>query len=381
IDIHRKEDRREVDKLVTMRGNPEECSIANMQIHKLMRDETDESLRSNEIEMRLVIHDSHAGRIIGRKGSNLKGIMEETGSTSIKVSGNTGDRMGHSSMLNVGDRIVSIKCLIRDGSDGQEPVIEEEALENCRQAEKLISTKVHDCLKKDMDDLVLHSGGNVMSHYSPYHQSSPYAQAPQQMQAQETPIVRVRLAIPQKYAGAVIGSKGSFCNYMKTLSHASKVHVSPDDKSGERYVEIVGSPLAQYFAQHCVYCKLAEQGYSNSDGELKLRVEVAIPAKGAARGSKDTNIIGRIIGKGGQNVKGLEHETRTYVKVATIEDKDGEPKEAVVQIVGSFASSQHAQFRINEIVKLCQQDGNNGTAGAIPPGGHPGAGKRPPQIS
>lgn len=34
---------------------------------------------------------------------------------------------------------------------------------------------------------------------------------------------------------------------MKTLSHAAKVHVSPDDKSGERYVEIIGSPLAQYF--------------------------------------------------------------------------------------------------------------------------------------
>lgn len=39
-------------------------------------------------------------------------------------------------------------------------------------------------------------------------------------------------------------------------------------------------------------------------------------------------------------VKGLEKETRTYVKVATVEDQDGEPKEAIVQIVGSFASSQ-----------------------------------------
>ncbi|XP_020903405.1 insulin-like growth factor 2 mRNA-binding protein 1 isoform X2 [Exaiptasia diaphana] len=45
IDIHRKEDRREIDKLVTIRGNPDDCSMANMQIHKLMREETDESLR------------------------------------------------------------------------------------------------------------------------------------------------------------------------------------------------------------------------------------------------------------------------------------------------------------------------------------------------
>lgn len=32
-------------QLVTIRGNPDDCSMANMQIHKLMRDETDESLR------------------------------------------------------------------------------------------------------------------------------------------------------------------------------------------------------------------------------------------------------------------------------------------------------------------------------------------------
>lgn len=69
-------------------------------------------------------------------------------------------------------------------------------------------------------------------------------------------------------------------------------------------------------AQHCVYCKLAEQGYSNSDGELKLRVEVSIPAKGATRGNKDTNIIGRIIGKGGQNVSVLES---FFIDISAIE--------------------------------------------------------------
>ncbi|XP_031566817.1 insulin-like growth factor 2 mRNA-binding protein 2 isoform X3 [Actinia tenebrosa] len=419
IDIHRKEDRREVDKLVTVRGGPEECSVANMQIHKLMRDETDESLRSNEIEMRLVIHDSHAGRIIGRKGNNLKGIMEETGATSIKVSdgyidacsGNTGDRMAHSSMLNAGDRIVSIKCLIRKATEDQPEVEEDEALENCRKAELLISSKVHECLKKDMDDLVrskqLHQpyfhqplqwhqgmyGNQVAPMLGEPHNSGgmmnmaqyPYPNTcPPFPQLQTQPLIRTRLAIPQKYAGALIGTKGSFCNYMKNLSCATRVHVTPDDKSGERYVEIVGHPFAQYFAQHCVYCKLAEEGYSNSDGELKLRAEVTIPTKGTARTNKDqqTNIVGRIIGKRGQNVKGLEKETRTYVKVATVEDQDGEPKEAIVQIVGSFASSQHAQFRINEIVSQCQQGTSSGS-NSPQPGmvSHPPGGKRPPQMS
>ncbi|XP_048580333.1 insulin-like growth factor 2 mRNA-binding protein 2 [Nematostella vectensis] len=399
IDIHRKEDRREVDKLVTIRGSPQDCSNANMQIHQLMREETDANLRSNEVEMRLVIHDSHAGRIIGRKGNNLKSVMDETGASSIKVSGNTGDRMGHSSMLNPGDRIVSIKCLIHDESDGEKAVDEDEAFENCMKAECMISGKVHECLKKDMDDLVRskqmqqpfyqqqmhwnqgqgYGGGMPPAHMMPDNAGGmmnvsqyPYQQAPQQFHQHVSQPIRARLAIPQKYAGAVIGTKGSFCNYMKTLSGASRVHVSPDDKSGERYVEVIGHPMAQYFAQHCVYCKLAEQGYSNSDGELKLRAEVTVPIKGAVRGNKEqqTNIIGKIIGKGGQNVKNLEKETRTYIKIVT-DEQDPDPKEAVVQIVGSFASSQHAQYRINEIVNQCQQGG--------PMNNYQGAGpKRPP---
>ena len=53
-----------------------------------------------------------------------------------------------------------------------------------------------------------------------------------------------------------------------------------------------------------VYCKLAEEGYKTSTGEntaeLKLKTEIFIPLKG---GSKDQpNIIGRFIGKEGQNV-------------------------------------------------------------------------------
>lgn len=55
-------------------------------------------------------------------------------------------------------------------------------------------------------------------------------------------------------------------------------------------------------AQHCVYCKLAEEGYSNTEGELKLKTEIFIPLKG----SKDQpNLIGRFIGKEGQNVRAL----------------------------------------------------------------------------
>lgn len=60
----------------------------------------------------------------------------------------------------------------------------------------------------------------------------------------------------------------------------------------------------QFQAQHCVYCKLAEEGYKTNSGEnfgeLKLKIEIFIPLK---PGSKDQpNVIGRFIGRDGQNV-------------------------------------------------------------------------------
>jgi len=57
-------------------------------------------------------------------------------------------------------------------------------------------------------------------------------------------------------------------------------------------------------AQHCVYCKLAEEGYKTNSGEnvgeLKLKIEIFIPLRGGNK--NQPNIIGRFIGKDGHNV-------------------------------------------------------------------------------
>ena len=59
--------------------------------------------------------------------------------------------------------------------------------------------------------------------------------------------VKTYLAIPSKLAGVVIGSKGGYCQFMKKVSGAQRIVVTQDDGSGERLVEIVGTPAQQYF--------------------------------------------------------------------------------------------------------------------------------------
>ena len=58
-------------------------------------------------------------------------------------------------------------------------------------------------------------------------------------------------------------------------------------------------------AQHCVYCKLAEEGYKTNSGEnvgeLKLKIEIFIPLRGGNK--NQPNLIGRFIGKDGHNVR------------------------------------------------------------------------------
>lgn len=62
----------------------------------------------------------------------------------------------------------------------------------------------------------------------------------------------------------------------------------------ERLVTITGTDAQQYKAQFWIYQRVCEQGYHFFD-EVRLCTEVSVPTK----------LVGRIIGKGGQNVRSL----------------------------------------------------------------------------
>ena len=60
--------------------------------------------------------------------------------------------------------------------------------------------------------------------------------------------VKVHLTFPSKFAGPLIGKKASNLAHIKKFSGASRIHVLPKDREvAERYVEIIGTPLQQYF--------------------------------------------------------------------------------------------------------------------------------------
>ncbi|KAG1656352.1 Insulin-like growth factor 2 mRNA-binding protein 3 [Nymphon striatum] len=84
VDVHRKDNVGSVEKPITIFGNPENCSAACAKILHVMQEEANNTNRG-EIPLKLLAHNNLIGRIIGKSGSTIKKIMEET-ETKITVS-------------------------------------------------------------------------------------------------------------------------------------------------------------------------------------------------------------------------------------------------------------------------------------------------------
>ena len=118
----------------------------------------------------------------------------------------------------------------------------------------------------------------------------------------------VYLYIPNVAVGAIIGTKGSYIKNIIKLSGAS-VKITPmtpeeSKQALERQVVVVGTPEAQWKAQYYIYEKIRQERFTN-DENVKLRAELRVPAQ----------IVGRIIGKSGKNVRELQRSTGATIKL------------------------------------------------------------------
>ncbi|XP_068671513.1 insulin-like growth factor 2 mRNA-binding protein 2 [Montipora foliosa] len=376
ITVHKKDEKGYIEKVVEIVGTPAQCTEANLSIHRTMRAETDPAKRGPMVSMRVLVHGGIIARVIGRGHQHLSNITDTTKVSSVRAYKEDCNPFNHM------DRVITIQYKLpseAESSLDEETVLnehEEEALRKCSEAENMVNAKAHFCLKNVMEYrsafqqyYMQHQQGPWPPMGGPLQSPSPQNQAfvpnwfqglfgnvsQGYMHLAHVP-VKIHLTFPAKFAGPLIGKQASNLAHIKKFSGASKIHVFPKDREvAERYIEIIGTPLQQYFAQHCVYCKLAEEGYKTNSGdnvgELKLKTEIFVPLKG---GSKDQpNIIGRFIGKEGHNVKELQKQTGVRIKVVA-GNEDSENKEAVILIEESFASGQRAQMQILDAIARCQ---------------------------
>jgi len=113
---------------------------------------------------------------------------------------------------------------------------------------------------------------------------------------------------------------------------------SPQHSEAQRRVTIVGGPEAQWKAQYLIFEKLREEGFASGVDDVRLTVEIMVPSAQ----------VGRIIGKGGQNVREMQRLTGAVIKLPEQGTSTGE--ETSVHIIGPFYSTQSAQRRIRAMV-------------------------------
>ncbi|XP_042906663.1 insulin-like growth factor 2 mRNA-binding protein 3 isoform X2 [Parasteatoda tepidariorum] len=385
VDVHRKENSGAFDKdemysvqVITIYGNPDNCSLACQKILEVMQQEANNTNRG-EVPLKILAHNNLIGRIIGKNGNTIKKIMEST-DTKITVS---------SSMQDVNtfnfERIITIKG----------------KLENIVKAEQMISSKLRQSYENDLQAMApstmmfpgLHpmtmmstlpnpgypggrggppppppppphyGGGGMYGNPPPYNMPmmpySPNAPPPPNMEpTKET----VYLYIPNSAVGAIIGTGGSTIRDMISSSGGSiKVAQTnkdePIDRDALRKVTIIGTPEAQWKAQYMIYKKVAFETYIGAQDAHSLKVEIFVPS----------NQVGRIIGKGGQTVRELQRQTHAIIKLPEESENNTEADETPVHIIGDFYSTQAAQRQIRALVSKSQMAGLRRPPGGLPP--------------
>jgi len=377
VDVHRKDNAGSLEKAITIYGNPENCSAACKRILEVMRDEYQATSKQGEVQLKLVAHNNLIGRIIGKGGATIKKVMDDT-NTKVMVSS-----VNDVNSFNL-ERVITIKGAIEDIS----------------RAESAISTKLRQSYESDLQSFAPQSamfpglhpmammstgaggphargdryGGPMGGPPGPMYGGGPQGPGYPPMyptafgnQSCDNFEETAFLYIPNYSVGAIIGTKGSHIRNIIRFSGASiKIEEQPNppmedspnpNEVPERKVTIVGTPEAQWKAQYLVFEKIRDE-YGGGYDDVKLTVELVIPS----------SHVGRLIGKGGQNVRDLQRSTGAAIKLPQ-QSSAAQDTDACVQIAGQFYSVQSAQRRVRSMVHAAQSGGRRSASPRMMAGG------------
>uniref|UniRef100_A0A4W6EEG2 Insulin-like growth factor 2 mRNA binding protein 3 n=1 Tax=Lates calcarifer TaxID=8187 RepID=A0A4W6EEG2_LATCA len=373
IDIHRKENAGAAEKPITIHSTPEGCSNACRTIMEIMQKEALDTKFTEEIPLKLLVHNNFVGRLIGKEGRNLKKIEQDTG-TKITIS-----PLQDLTLYNP-ERTITVKGPI----------------EACSRAEEEVMKKTRESYESDMAAMNLQSnlipglnlnalglfpsgapgmgpsmssvpppgahGGCSSFGCSPYGGEGPFwasmSSASSQPLAGHPESETVHLFIPALAVGAIIGKQGQ---HIKQLSHfaGASIKIAPAEgmDAKQRMVIIVGPPEAQFKAQCRIFGKLKEENFFGPKEEVKLEAHIKVPSFAA----------GRVIGKGGKTVNELQNLTCAEVVVPRDQTPD-ENDQVIVKISGHFFACQLAQRKIQEILaQVRRQQQPKPASGTQPP--------------
>lgn len=328
VDVHGKDNTGLLEKIISIYGQPENCTNAVKEILQVMKQESDVNSRG-EIILKMLANDRFCGRIIGKEGKIIKKIRNDT-STKITISN------AIEMAVLYPDRAITIL-----GS-----------VEGMAQAEAAISAKLAECMEQEMQQgggmmmMSMGPGGGFYPNNRAYPDINAGYYAPMYPPMSQAPMGSpvgthneiCQIAVPNTAVGAIIGTAGANIKQIMRDSGAF-VNIEPkkeSDPAGERLVTIKGTLDACWRASYMIFEKMKYEGYAGVD-DVRLKTIVKI--------SKAT--VGRIIGKGGKNVRELQRMTGAMIKLP--EDPSVQGDDVSVEVYGTFMSTQAAHSRIRSM--------------------------------
>lgn len=413
IDVNKNGSAISHERVIVIRGQPDSCVQACREILKIMNADAKSKNKTNDIVLKVLAHNSFIGRIIGKGGNIINTIKQET-DTNITVSSiNELDSSNTERIISIKgeleqqifalENIYQKLCAAFDTDQARGWNYPPYALSYYQQQpQQLIQyyppaaaaaaapapsapapalvpthyspTQMNNTAASASNKFVEPSSnsaatfyppiypnpnpfympyptatGMIPAFYAPAHVNGDFV-AQQQYGSQyltNTPVAieTVHLYVPNAVIGAIIGTKGLFIRSIMKNSNASvKVtQIGADEdptKTGDREIVISGTPEAQWKSQYYIYDKIFQEGYFGDD-EVRLRAEILFP----------TSLIGRLIGKGGQNIRQIQQSTGAMIKLPE-DSQQTSASEIPVSVLGNFQASQFAQRRIQSIIQM-----------------------------
>ncbi|XP_021368484.1 insulin-like growth factor 2 mRNA-binding protein 2 isoform X1 [Mizuhopecten yessoensis] len=361
VDIHRRDGQAvSTETPITIKGSPESSSEACKEMMTIVQTEA-QKYNKGDYPFKILCPNHLCGRIIGKQGNVIKNFMDKTNTHIVVSSAGGGQGVADANNMYV-DRVVTVT-----GS-----------VENASQAESLLSDKMRKCFDQDqhgyMGQISMFGGmppmaPGMMPGFSNYQAvRPPFGHYPPPMQQEgyypgnmaygggappmPPPELEVTyLYVPENTVGSIIGSKGANIKDISKSTGARVKIIQPSSKepNGERNGQniqerrciVTGSPEAQFQAHFQIFDRIKKEGGFSRMEDVHLRSEIMVP-KG---------MIGRIIGKGGQNVREIQRVSGAIVNLPELNNQNpSEDGEVPVSIIGHFQAMQAAQRRVRQLV-------------------------------
>ncbi|KAG7505148.1 insulin-like growth factor 2 mRNA-binding protein 1 [Solea senegalensis] len=166
--------------------------------------------------------------------------------------------------------------------------------------------------------------------------------------------IPLRLLVPTQYVGAIIGKEGATIrNITKQTQSKIDVHRKENAGAAEKPISIHSTPEGCSSA-----CRMILEIMHQEAKDIKTIEEILLKILA------HNNLVGRLIGKEGRNLKKIEQDTNTKITISSLQDLTLYNPERTITVKGSLEASAQAEMEImkklreayeNDIAAMNQQ--------------------------